>query len=181
MPSKLCGTRAENLRLNRNCRTVNSCSRSATLGRDCRLGVLTRSFPRFSRPNRKAAEWGWPSVVPLWSRMVAVCGQPPTTDEVQPFISPCRPRYRSHRVWLPVLLELGVLGFGLSIDGKIGVGIFPNVKEFFVGFAGGCLIAHQSLCPTELKPGQRTRDVAPAQTRIVDQLLELARCRSALA
>jgi hypothetical protein len=41
-----------------------------------------------------------------------------------------------------MILELGILGFGLSIDGKIGVGIFPNVKEFFVGFAGRCVIAH---------------------------------------
>jgi hypothetical protein len=49
---------------------------------------------------------------------------------------------------------LGVLDFGLSIDGKIGVGIFPNAEEFFVGFAGVCVIAHQPLCPTELKPGQ---------------------------
>src|SRR5260370_16813881 len=25
--------------------------------------------------------------------------------------------------------QLGVLGFGLSIDGKIGVGVFPNAKQ----------------------------------------------------
>ena len=37
-----------------------------------------------------------------------------------------------------MFLELGVLGFGLSIDGKIGVCVFPNAKEFFVRFAGGC-------------------------------------------
>jgi hypothetical protein len=53
-----------------------------------------------------------------------------------------------------VFAQLGVLSFGLSIDGKIGVGVFPNAKEFFVRFAGGCVVAHQSLCPTELKPGQ---------------------------
>ncbi len=92
--------------------------------------------------------------MPRGSFIAAGCGQPPTVDEVQPFISLCRPRCRSHRVWLPMFLELGVLGFGLSIDGNIGVGIFPNAKEFFVRFAGGCVVAHQSLCPTELKPGQ---------------------------
>ena len=87
----------------------------------------------------------------------------------------------NHRVWLPMLLELGVLGLGLLIDGKIGVGVFPNAKEFFVRFAGGCVVAHQSLRPTELKPGQWAGDIFPAQTGIVDQLLEFARCRSAIA
>src|SRR5580704_5136118 len=77
--------------------------------------------------------------------------------------------------------ELRVLGFGLSIDQDIRIGIFPKVEECFVGFAGGCVIAHQSLCPTELKPGQWTGDKPPAQTGIVDQLLELARGRSAIA
>ena len=46
--------------------------------------------------------------------------------------------------------ELGVLGFGLPIDRKIGIGIFPKGKEFFVGFASGCVVAHQPLYPTEL-------------------------------
>jgi hypothetical protein len=77
-------------------------------------------------------------------------------------------------------LELGVLGFGLSIDGKIGVGVFPNAKEFFVRFVGGCVVAHQSLCPAELKPGQWADDKIPAQTGVIDQLLELTRCRSAI-
>ena len=27
------------------------------------------------------------------------CGRLPTTDEVQPFISPCRSRSRSHHLW----------------------------------------------------------------------------------
>jgi hypothetical protein len=31
---------------------------------------------------------------------VADCGQPLTIDEVQPFISPCQPKSRSHRLWL---------------------------------------------------------------------------------
>ena len=92
------------------------------------------------------------------------------TDEAQPFISACRPRCRSHRVLRFV---------GLSIDGKIGVGVFPDGEELFVGFASGCVIAHQMLCPAELKPGQRAGDVSQAQTGILDQFLELARCRSA--
>jgi hypothetical protein len=80
-----------------------------------------------------------------------------------------------------VFLELGVLGFGLSIDGKIGVGIFPKGKEFFVRFACGCVIADQFLCPGELEPSQWAGDIFQAQTGIVDQFLELARCRSAIA
>ena len=75
-----------------------------------------------------------------------------------------------------MFLELGVLGFGLSIDGKIGVGVFPNAKEFFVRFAGGCVVAHHSLRTAELKPGQRAGYEFRAQTGIVDKLLELARC-----
>jgi len=75
-------------------------------------------------------------------------------DEVQPFhfTLPTEVPYSSLLVTL--FLELGVLGFGLSIDGNIGVGVFPNAKEFFVRFARGCVVAHQSLCSTELKPGQ---------------------------
>jgi hypothetical protein len=80
-----------------------------------------------------------------------------------------------------LLFELGVLGLRFSIDGNIGVGIFPKVQEFFVRFAGGCVIAHQFLCPAELKPGQWAGDIFPAQTRVVDQFLELARRRSAIA
>ena len=33
--------------------------------------------------------------------MAAVCGRLPMMGEVQPFTSPCRPRSRSHRPWLP--------------------------------------------------------------------------------
>ena len=88
---------------------------------------------------------------------------------------------RSHRVWLLMFLELGVLGFCLSIDGNVGIGIFPSAKEFFVRFAGGCVVAHQFLCPTELKPGQWADDMSDAETRIVDQLLELNRGRLAIA
>jgi hypothetical protein len=64
------------------------------------------------------------------------------------------------------MLELGVLGFDLSIDGKVGVNVFPNAKEFFVRFAGGHVVAHQSLCSTELKTCQWTGSLPPAQTGI---------------
>ena len=80
-----------------------------------------------------------------------------------------------------LFLQLGVFGFGLSIDGKIGIGIFPNVKEFFVRFAGGCVVAHHLLRAAQLEPGQGSDDMSHAKTRIVDQLLELSRGRLAIA
>jgi signal transduction histidine kinase len=58
----------------------------------CQRRRWIRSFLRSLRPSRKAAAWGWPSAVPLWSPMAAGCGLLPTTDEVQRFISPCRPQ-----------------------------------------------------------------------------------------
>jgi len=33
----------------------------------------------------------------------------------------------------------------LPVDGKIGVSIFPSIKEFFVRFAGGCVTPVASL------------------------------------
>ena len=43
-----------------------------------------------TKPQVKAAAWGWRSAVQSWNRMVAVCGPHPTKDEARPFISPCR-------------------------------------------------------------------------------------------
>lgn len=45
------------------------------------------------------AAWGWPSAVLLWSRMEGGCGQPPTADEAQPFISLCRSSPRTRHLW----------------------------------------------------------------------------------
>ena len=59
-----------------------------------------RSFLRSLPPNRRAAAWGWPSVVPLWSRMAADCGRPLTTNEVPPSISLYRSRTRSRHLCL---------------------------------------------------------------------------------
>src|SRR3984885_11586640 len=86
-----------------------------------------------------------------------------------------------HRVWLPLFWELGVLGFGLSAHGKIGVSVFPNAKEFFVRFTGGCVVSHHLLRAAELKPGQRSDHMSHAKAGIVDQLLELSGGRLAIA
>ena len=42
--------------------------------------------------NLMAVAWGWRSAVQSWSRMVAVCGPHPTTDEARRFISLCQPQ-----------------------------------------------------------------------------------------
>src|SRR6267142_3603119 len=75
----------------------------------------------------------------------------------------------------------GVLGFGLTVDWKICVGVFPNAKEFFVRFTGGCVVAHHLLRAAELEPGQGSNDMSHAKTGIVDQLSELSRGRLAIA
>jgi hypothetical protein len=54
-----------------------------------------------NREDGSAAAWGWPSAVPLWGGMAGSCGQAPTTDEVQPFISLYRSGSCSHRPRLP--------------------------------------------------------------------------------
>jgi hypothetical protein len=47
--------------------------------------------------------------------------------------------------------ELGILGFGLLIDGNIGVGILPESQEIFVPLAGGNFVAHHFLRPGHLQ------------------------------
>ncbi len=65
--------------------------------------------------------------------------------------------YNNKSAWhiCQISVQFRVLGFGLVIDGKIGIGVFPNAKEFFVRFAGGSVVAHQSLCATELRRRDR--------------------------
>jgi len=78
-------------------------------------------------------------------------------------------------------LKLGVLGFGLLIDGNIGVGVLPQIQESLVGLPCSGFIAHHLLRAAKLEPGQGSRDVSHIKTGIVDQLLELSRGRSAIA
>jgi hypothetical protein len=76
-----------------------------------------RSFLRSLRPSRRAAAWDYLSAVRLWSHTAGCCGQPPTMDEVQPFISACRShlisgkRLRLERDSAPKLvIDCGLLG-----------------------------------------------------------------------
>jgi PAS domain S-box-containing protein len=58
-------------------------------GPDCQWARSTRYSTRSLRLNRKAAAWGWRSVVQSWIRMVAICGLPPTKGGALYSILPC--------------------------------------------------------------------------------------------
>src|ERR1700688_4419111 len=72
--------------------------------------------------------------------------------------------------------KLGVLGFGLLVDGDVGIGVLPQIQESLVGLRCSGSISHHLLRAAKLEPGQWAGDIPQAQTRIIDQLLELARC-----
>ena len=67
--------------------------------RERRADLSTHSLA----PNRKAAAWGWRSVVRLLSHTEDACGQLPTLRKERHFISHCRPQGKSsnviHRPW----------------------------------------------------------------------------------
>ena len=44
-----------------------------------------------------------------------------------------------------MLLEVGVFGFGLLVDGNVGIGVFPESQEIFIPVAGGGFVAHHFL------------------------------------
>jgi hypothetical protein len=74
-----------------------------------------------------------------------------------------------------------VLDFGLPIDWNIGIGIFPNFKEFFVRLPCGGFIAHHLLRAAKLQPSQGSSDMSNRKAAIVNHLLELSRGRPAIA
>ena len=43
------------------------------------------------------------------------------------------------------LLELGVLGFGLFLDGEIGVGVFPHGEKILIGSSRLGFVAGQGV------------------------------------
>ena len=52
---------------------------------------------------------------------------------------------------LPLLRELGVLGFGFFQDGDVRVGIFPQCEEILVGSAGLGRVAGQCVGSADLQ------------------------------
>ncbi len=67
------------------------------------------------------------------------------------------------------LLQLRVLGFGLLQDGDVGVGIFPEGEEIFVG--GECfgLVASERIRPAQSQARQCSRRAAPGDSTMVAQ------------
>src|SRR6201993_4439847 len=135
---------------------VNCSSRSVTRAWDCQRRRWIKSFLRSLPPSRRGAAWGWPSAVPLWSRMAASCGQPPTVEWAQLFISTYRSRSPSHRRWLPkssVTLESQQQGIRNTEDcavhlafGGLGVeGLGKHLPDFC------CFLGSQIFNRAEIK------------------------------
>jgi hypothetical protein len=80
-----------------------------------------------------------------------------------------------------LFFELSVLGFGLLVDGDIGVGVLPLIQEVFVGLPCGGFITHHFLGAGKLEPGQGSSDMSVGDTGIVEQRLELRGGRPAIA
>ena len=74
------------------------------------------------------------------------------------------------RVWL----QLRVLGFGLLVDGDVGIGVFPEGEEILIRLACGGLVAHHHLRAAELQVRQRPQHEVPDDPGMVEHLLELS-------
>ena len=82
-----------------------------------------------------------------------------------------------------LLLQFRVLGFGLLQDGDVGVGVFPEREEIFVGGerpdAGGIGIRSlrssrlQGVGTSHAQMRQRSRPAVPDDAAVVDDLLKL--------
>src|SRR5258707_15800149 len=56
--------------------------------------------------------------------------------------------------------KLGVLGFGLLVDGNVWIGVLPQIQESLVGLPCTGFIAHHLLRAAKLEPGQGSRDMS---------------------
>src|SRR6202040_227174 len=89
------------------------------------------------------------------------------------------------------LLQLRVLRFGLLQDGDVGVGVFPEGEEIFVGGecpdAGGIGIGAlrssrlQSVRASHSQMRQRSRPAVPDKAAVVENLLKLGSGGTALS
>src|ERR1035437_6227085 len=88
------------------------------------------------------------------------------------------------------LLQLRVLGFGLLQDGNVGVGVFPEREEIFVGGerpdAAGIGIRSlrssrlQGVSASHSQMRQRSRPAVPHNAAVVENFLELSGSSTAL-
>jgi len=70
------------------------------------------------------------------------------------------------------LLQLGVLGLGLFIDGNVGVGAFPQSKEVLVGGFRFGVIALHCIRSTQLPVRQSAYGIADHDAAVNENLLE---------
>jgi hypothetical protein len=78
-----------------------------------------------------------------------------------------------------LLLQLRVLSLGLLQDGDVGVGVFPEREEIFVGGLGFGGVTLQSISAGETEAGECATHEVSHQSAVVDELLKF-RCRCAL-
>ena len=76
-----------------------------------------------------------------------------------------------------LLLQFGVLGFGLDKDGDVGVRIFPEGEEILI--RGTCFdrVPTHRVSTRQAEAGQRSPWEVHHQSSVVDELLKF-RCRS---
>src|SRR5271154_243429 len=86
------------------------------------------------------------------------------------------------------LLQLGVLRLGFFQDGNVGVGVFPEGEEILVGFSGFRRVACERGGARQAQVGKRVElspigvlpSAAPIGALVIQDLLELSRCLSAV-
>src|ERR1700683_471288 len=72
------------------------------------------------------------------------------------------------------------LRFGLSQQSCVGIGVFPDHKEIPVGSLGVGVIPGQRIGPRQSEAGECTNGLVSNNSGLVNNLLELARCGTAL-
>ena len=70
------------------------------------------------------------------------------------------------------LLQLGILGFGLLQDGDVGVGVFPECQEVFVGIFRSAPVSRQRVRPAQLQVRQRPDRIAKDDPAVIENFLE---------
>src|SRR5271170_4025278 len=71
------------------------------------------------------------------------------------------------------LLQLCVLHLGFFQNGDVGVGVFPEGKKIFVGYAGLILVGCQYVGASKLQMCQRADGVTDHDPAVIEDFLEL--------
>jgi len=71
------------------------------------------------------------------------------------------------------LLQLGVFGFGLLIDGNVGVGVLPAHQEILIGRCGLGSVSRLRVSTAQLQMRHCAYRIADYDPPMVDNLLEL--------